>query len=103
MWAFCTSPYGLQLTTPQFWDLMPVEFVALRKQWESHRQHSLDLYAGLQTTLHNSSIGFKREGGGRWTPSDFLGRPKPKVPLVQRKGEILEMLRTAATINKKGA
>ena len=99
LWAFSTSPYGLALSTRQFWRLTFRTFEALKRQWENHRQHSLDLYAGIQTTLHAER--FKKRGGGAWEPRDFIGKPKPPKPLVERKGEISEMIRAAAEINKK--
>jgi hypothetical protein len=69
----------------------------LERQWQRDRDDKLNMYAGLQVTLHAA---YKKPGGGRWQAGDFVGKPKPKVPLVQRKQEIWQMLTDAAQINE---
>ena len=99
VWAFGVSPYGLALSSDELDSITPREFAALKKWWDRRRQDTLDLYAGIQVTLHAER--FKKRGGGAWEPSDFLGKPKPPKPLVERKNEIWDMIRAAAAINQK--
>lgn len=70
IWAFATSPYGLALAGEVFWCLSPREFDALRRQWQHHQDRQAAFHAGIQATLHNAH--FTRDGGGRFTPAEFM-------------------------------
>ena len=71
LWAFGTSRDGLGLSDAQFWWLTDREYHALRRVWQRRRDFQIDLYAGLQASLHNLW-----SSGRRYTADDFNGRRK---------------------------
>ena len=73
LWAFGTSPYGLHLSDAQFWFLSMREFRALKKVWRQRQEFQIDLYAGLQASLHNLW-----SSGKRYTANDFNGKNSQK-------------------------
>ncbi len=61
------------LSDAYLWSRTAREYRALREVYEHHFQDFVDMYAGLQTTLH--AAWFKHPGGGRFSPEMFGGRP----------------------------
>ena len=102
LWAFCTSPHGLGLSSIQFWCSTSPEIKALQQQWERVQEQPVKLYADLKAVLYNAHF---KSDGVPWIASDFLGI----TDRDKRKTEKMESERTAIVANtnlmkiKKGA
>lgn len=86
------SPYGLGISTEQFWQLSRLEFQALRKQWERVRDDSRFMWASLQASLYNGPLDVE---GMLYTADDVLG----KSDRQKRKQETQQSQMAAAQAN----
>ena len=96
-WAFATSlpPFGLGLSSAEFWYLSLEEYDAKVYFWERHQDAQFLMLATLRADLHNGQI--ERQDKQAWTPQHF-GAPEVKRKVVRKKfrpAEILPRIRSA--------
>jgi hypothetical protein len=76
IWAFGTSPDGLNLSAKALWALSPREYGALKRQWRLARDRERNLICALRADLYNTSA---RQFKHTFQPADFY--PENNAPI----------------------
>jgi hypothetical protein len=72
-WAYCTSPYGLNLSSRQSWNLTPREVAALESVFAQTRDLASGRWALERAHFFNAN--FKHPQQKQWTSDDFWMAP----------------------------
>lgn len=96
-WAFATSlpPYGLGLSSAEFWWLSLEEYDAKVACWERYTESQFIMLAHIRADIHNGQC--EKRDKSMWTAQDF-GAPAVKQKDPRRKyrpQEIIPRLRAA--------
>lgn len=80
-WAFATSlpPFGLGMSSAEFWFLSLDEYDAKVDRWELWRKDQIFMFTSLRADLHNGQL--TRQDKQLWKAQDFgADEPKQKKP-----------------------
>jgi hypothetical protein len=101
LFTFGTSPNGLGLSAPKFWNLSYREYKAHERVWERPHKEQRRMWAQVMEGLYAE---FKKPSGARFTMWDWLPEEKPQkqpAKMWTTEAEAHAMMRTQSVEEQK--